>query len=147
MMSSWLESNPNLQAAYNYANISDSSAMNWGMGMSLQGVPESSYEDVAANVLFTQATFVANPGMMETGLGATTPDGSPIQIPSGVNVLLSNTSSAAPTTTAAAEVDTTTAASTPTGSVTPVQAYSGASKSSASIWVAAVVGIAGWLLI
>jgi plastocyanin len=151
MMSSMMQENPGLQAAYMYAqqNISTSTAKNWGMAMSLDGIPESAYADVAANVLFTQATFAANEGMLETGRGATTPDGSPVMVPD-LNVLLSNTNGAAPTTPGAefsASVSAPLAAAT-SDSVTPLNAYgNGASKSSAGVWVAAVVGIAGWLLI
>lgn len=149
MMSSWLESSPSLQAAYSYAmqNISESSAKNWGMGMSLDGVPESAYADVAANVLFTQANFAANPGMLETGNGAATPDGSPVKIVADLNVLLSNTSGATPTTLAQGATPSTTPAAA-ISSLTPVNAqYNAASRSSASVWVAAVISIAGWLLI
>jgi plastocyanin len=150
MMNSWIQSSPSLQAAYSYAmqNISsDPNAMNWGMGMSLDGIPESAYQDVAANVLFTQANFAANPGMLETGLGATTPDGSPVKILSDLNVLLSNTSGAAPTTVAQGATPSTAAATT-TGSLTPVNAqYNAASRSSVGVWVTAVIGVAGWLLI
>lgn len=149
MMSSWLQSSPSLQAAYSYAmqNISESSAMNWGMGMSLDGIPESAYPDVAANVLFTQANFAANPGMLETGNGAATPDGSPVRIVADLNVLLSNTSGAVPTTLAQGATPST-APAVATGSLTPVNAqYSAASRSSAGVWVAAVIGVAGWLLI
>jgi plastocyanin len=154
MMNSWVQSNPSLQAAYNYAmqNISDSSANMWGMGMSLDGIPESAYEDVAANILVTQSMFAANPNMLETGMGATTPDGSPVVIPPEVNVLLSNTTGAAPTTVAAG-VTPSTVAPAATGSLAPVNAqyggsqYGGASRSGAGVWVAAVIGVAGWLLI
>lgn len=148
MMSSMLQENPGLSAAYNYAmqNISSSTAKNWGMGMSLDGIPESAYADVAANVLFTQATFAANPGMMETGLGATNPDGSPVMILPDLNVLLSNSNGAAPTTPGAGASSAPVAS--PTASLTPVNAVgNGASRTGAGIWVAAVVGIAGWLLI
>ena len=152
MMNSMVQSNPGLQAAYSYAmqNISDSSAKNWGLTMSLDGIPESAYPDVAANVLFTQATFAANAGMMETGLGATNPDGSPVMIASDLNVLLSNTDAVAPTTPGAAFTASPSATgAAATGSLTPVNAYgaNGASKSTVGVWVAAVVGIAGWLLI
>jgi plastocyanin len=149
MMSSWVQSDPSLQAAYNYAmqNISGSSAQTWGMGMSLDGIPESAYMDVAANILSTQSMFAANPHMLETGMGATTPDGSPVVIPPEVNVLLSNTNGTAPTTVATGVTPSTVAAAA-TGSLTPVNAqYSGASRSSAGVWVAAVIGVAGWLLI
>jgi plastocyanin len=149
MMNSWLQSSPSLQAAYNYAmqNISQSSAMNWGMGMSLDGIPESAYADVAANVLFTQANFAANPGMLETGNGAATPDGSPVRIVADMNVLLSNTDGAIPTTLAQGATPST-APAVATGSLPPVNAqYNAASRSGAGVWVAAVIGVAGWLLI
>jgi plastocyanin/phage tail protein X len=150
MMNSWVQSSPSLQAAYNYAmqNISESSASTWGMGMSLDGIPQSAYQEVAANVLVTQAIYAANPGMLETGNGAATPDGSPLMIPSQLNVLLSNTSDAAPTTLAAGVTPSTVAAAAATSSLTPVNAqYGGASRSSVGVWVAAVIGVAGWLLI
>jgi plastocyanin len=152
MMNSWLESNPNLQAAYDYAmpNITSSSAKAWGMGISVDGIPEDQYPEVAANILFTQANFAANPGMLETGLGATNPDGSPVLIMSDLNVLLSNSNGVAPTSVNAGAASTTAAADTATRSLTPVNASgygNGASKSSVGMWVAAVVGVAGWLLI
>jgi hypothetical protein len=158
MMSSLMQSNPQLQAAYNYMmqNVSGTSAQNWGMGMSLQGIPQSQYEQVAANVLFTQANFAANPGMLESNQGAYNPDGSPIQIVSGLNALLSETSatpSSVPSVSASASAsvsgDGYGYGPSSTGSVTPVNAAaSGAlSTRSVSVWAAGIVAIAGWFLI
>ena len=157
MMSEMMQSNPAMQAAYSYLvqNMTDGrAASQWGMNMSLDGIPESSYADVAANVLFTQASFAANPGMMESN-GAQTPDSSPIAIPADFNVLLSNIALTAPTSTSA-EAGATASSSRPAASVTgslvpvnavdsPNSAFSG--KQGAGLWIAAVVGVAGWLLI
>lgn len=142
-----MDSNPQLQAAWEYMsqNITGTTAENWGMGFSLDGIPEDQYEEVVANVLFTQANFAANPGMLESGQGAHNPDGSPVQIVSGLNVLLSQNTAAAPDTPVASvsipEPE-------PTRSLTPVNAYNGAlSSRGASAWLAVIVGVAGWMLI
>jgi len=144
-----MQSYPQLQAAYNYMmqNVSGTSAQDWGMGMSLQGIPQNQYEQVAANVLFTQANFAANPGMLESGQGAYNPDGSPVQIVSGLNTLLSNGTVASVSTDASTSTQSA-AGAYPTTSSTPVNAYSGAlSTRSVGTWVAVVAGVAGWLLI
>lgn len=153
MMNSMMQSNPQLQAAYSYMmqNISDSSAQNWGMSMSLDGIPASQYQEVAANVLFTQGTFALNPGMMESNQGAFNPDGSPIQFASGLNVLLSDTNAATPSNAVSGPASEATVTPAATGSLTPVNAYgSGNGALSArgvSTWLAVIVGVAGWLLI
>jgi plastocyanin len=148
LMTSMMTSNPQLQAAYQYikANVSDTAALNWGMGMSTEGIPEDQWENVATNVLVTQAMFGANPGMLEYGHGAATPDGSPITMLGDLNVLLSANYGTPPTNLVVSS--STGAAATSTPSLTPVNATSGAlsGKSAASVWVAAFVGVVGFLL-
>jgi hypothetical protein len=117
------------------------------MNMVTDGIPEDQWENVATNVLITQAMFGENPGMLEYGHGAATPDGSPIQMMGDFNVLLSANTGTAPTTGLVVS-STADAAATSTPSLTPVNATSGAltGKSAASVWVAAFVGVVGFLL-
>lgn len=148
MMASMMASNPQLQAANEYIrqNVSDRSVQNWGSDISLAGFSESQITEIVSNVMFTRAVYGANPGMLDFNQGAATPDGSPIMIPQGLNVLLSNTAANAPATTIPA-----TAIATPTGTGTIVAplAQGGAFsiKGGVSVWAAAFVGALGYLLI
>ncbi|KAG8767390.1 hypothetical protein FRC15_005714 [Serendipita sp. 397] len=151
MMSSMLSSNPALEAAYRYMknNITQGSpADDWGMNISLDGIPESAYADVAANVLYTQGTMAVNPGMLESE-GASNPDGSPVKLLPDLNVLLSSTAASPSSPVGGGSATVTSDPSTLTP-LTPANAADNGALSGKGIngvWITAVVGIAGWLLI
>lgn len=152
-MKEWTDSNPNLQAAWSYVHETtktDQAVDTWGNSISLDGIPEEAYSDVAANVIWTRAMFGANPGTLETNKGAATPDGSPVTLVEDLSILLSATNQDP---NAANQP-----AGTPTGALpNPSEAAeelaanaesdSGASKNIVGFWVAAVVGVASWILL
>jgi len=75
-VASLIQSDPNLDNAYSYMSSSQSmspSVSNWGMSIDSSSIPESMHDQLISNVLFTQAQFAANPGMMEETLPADEP--------------------------------------------------------------------------
>jgi len=148
LMQGWLDSNPDLQAAWSYVHNQTQGTPydTWGNDMSMDGVPESSYMNMAQNIIWSRAMFAANPGAMEAN-SATTSDGSPIKIVGDLNSFLASTSQDPP-----ASVP----QGTPTGSV-PVASdvapslsatkASAGFKTSASVWVAAFVGAVSYLVL
>lgn len=148
MMVSMMQNNPQLQAANEYIrqNVTDRSVQEWGSGISVEGMDEAQITEVINNVIFTRAVYGANPGMLEFDHGAASPDGSPIMIPQGLNVLLSNTAQNAPATT----ITGATGIAAPSGTealVAPLSNGAFSVKGGASMWAAAFVGVLGWLLI
>ncbi|KAG8808348.1 hypothetical protein FRC17_003999, partial [Serendipita sp. 399] len=152
MMGSLLDSNPALEAAYRYmkANITQGGpAGEWGMNISLDGVPEEAYADLAANVLYTQGTMAVNPGMLESE-GASNPDGSPVQLLPDLNVLLSSTAASPSSPIIGGGSATVTSDPSTLTPFTPANASENGSlrgAASGGVWIAAVVGVVGWLLI
>jgi plastocyanin len=150
-MQKWLDSSPDLKAAWSnvHEQTKDSPADNWGNNISVDDIPESSYMDLAQNIIYSRAMYAANPGSMEANSAATT-DGSPIKILGDLNSFLASTSQDPP-----ANV----APGTPTGSVpaaseaasqlasdTTPKAGAGF-KTSAPVWVAALVGAVSYLVL
>lgn len=149
-MQKWLDSNPDLKAAW--ANVHEqtkgTSADTWGNNLNIDDIPESSHMDLAQNIVWSRAMFAANPGSLEAN-SAQTPDGSPIKIVGDLNTFLASTSQDPPSNVPQG---------TPTGTV-PVasevasqlanaDASTGAGfKTSASVWVAAFIGAVSYLVL
>jgi plastocyanin len=146
-MQDWLESNPDLKAAW--ANVheqtKDTPADSWGNNISVDDIPEDSYMDLAQNIIWSRAMFAANPGSLEANSAATT-DGSPIKIVGDLNTFLSSTTQDPP-----ANV----APGTPTGELpapSAVASQLGSTTSagfttSAPVWVAALVSAVSYLML
>lgn len=146
-MNDWLSSNPDLDAAWKviHEDTKGTSADNWGNNIDISSIPESAYTDLAANVMWSRANFAANPGMLELDQGAATPDGSPIKIIGDLNTLLSATNQDP---NAAVNPP----AGTPTGALPNPEnvseaLYGSASHNVVGFWVAALVGLASWMLL
>jgi len=149
-MSKWLDSNPDLKAAWAVVHNSTkgTSADNWGNNISLDDVPESSHMDMAKNIMWSRYMFAANPGSLEAN-SAQTPDNSPITFVPDLNTLLSSTSQdPAPNV----------PKGTPTGSIPAESAIASQiaktptsaglkTLSSVPVWVAALVGAVSYLVL
>jgi len=147
-MQNWLDSNPDLKAAWSnvHEQTKGTPADSWGNNFSVDDVPESSYMDMAQNIIWSRAMFAANPGSLDAN-SATTSDGSPIKIVGDLNTFLASTSQDPP-----ANV----APGTPTGSLPAPSAVASqldSSKSSAGfttsapVWAAAFVGAVSYLML
>jgi plastocyanin len=119
MMNDWVESNPDLKAAWSVVQNSTSGTLadTWGNSISVKDIPADQYVNVAQNTIWTRANLAANPGMQEFQHGAATPDGSPIKIVGDLNTLLASTIEVS---------NTTQSAPTPDASTTTTPATSGA---------------------
>ena len=105
------------------------SAENWGMAINMADMPESEWNQVAQNTMYTQLFYAANPGMLEAGKGASDVSGAGIVIPSDIPQVLSALST--PSTNNAAAGDVPAAAETASVSASAAAA-SGSSASSMS---------------
>lgn len=117
--------------------------------MSVDGIPEESYMDLAKNIMWNRAMFAANPGSLEAN-SAVTSDNSPIKLVGDLNTLLASTSqdppaSVVPQGTPTGAVPDTSAAASQLANSTPA---SGAGfKTSVPVWVAAFVGAVSYLVL
>jgi plastocyanin len=150
-MNKWLDSNPDLKAAWAvvHKQTQGPSADTWGDHLNVDSIPEDSHMDLAQNIIWSRAMFAANPGALEAN-SAATPDGSPLKIVGDLNTLLSATNQD--------PNQASVPAGTPTGSV-PVpsaaaselaqsQGKTGAGfKTSAPVWVVAFVGVVSYLVL
>jgi len=89
MMNKWVQANPDLQAAWTYAQnrTTGTPAEKWGNSISVGDIPEDKHADLAQNILWTRVNLAANPGMQEMG-SAQTPDNSPLQLLGDLSTLL-----------------------------------------------------------
>ncbi|KAG9012412.1 hypothetical protein FRB93_001835 [Tulasnella sp. JGI-2019a] len=94
-------SDASMAAMYNYVvnQTMGTSAYGWGMAMDLSGFPETSYADVAQNIMYTSLMYAANPGMLEKGQGAT---GTNITLPADISTFTNLAASSSSSTTPAA---------------------------------------------
>jgi len=147
-MNDWVSANPDLGAAWAvvHETTKDTPADTWGNSISLAGVPETEYNNLATNVVWTRAMLAANPGTIENGRGAATPDGSPLSLVGDLNTFLSATTNdpnavAAPNGSATGELP------NPSQVAAELEATSGASHTTVGVWVAALVGAASFFLL
>jgi hypothetical protein len=116
--------------------------------MSLDGVPEAAYMDMAKNIIWSRAMFAANKGSLEAN-SAQTSDGSPISVVGDLNTFLASTSQDPPSsvpqgTPTGAVPDTSAAASQLANTTTKTGA---GLKTSVPVWVAAFVGAVSYLVL
>jgi len=151
-MDKWLQSNPDLKAAW--ANVhnqtKDTPADTWGNNMSVDGIPEASYMDLAKNIMWNRAMFAANPGSLEAN-SAVTSDNSPIKLVGDLNTLLASTSqdppSSVPQGTPTGAVPDTSAAASQLANANTTPASGAGFKTSVPVWVAAFVGAVSYLVL
>lgn len=118
--------------------------------MSVDGIPEESYMDLAKNIVWSRAMFAANPGSLEAN-SAVNSDGSDIKIVGDLNTFLASTSQDPPAsvpqgTPTGAVPDTSAAASQLANSNTTPKSGAGF-KTSVPVWVAAFVGAVSYLVL
>jgi plastocyanin len=92
MTPSMIANNPQLatQAMYVANKTVGTSAEAWGAHMDMSNVPAELQESFVQNVWQTRLMFAANPGMLEGGMGAANPNGSPITVPADVSQIANN---------------------------------------------------------
>jgi plastocyanin len=92
MMTKWVQSSPDLQAAWTYVQnkTAGTSAEKWGNSISVADIPEDKHMDIAQNILWTRVNLAENPGMQDTG-SAQTPDNSPLKLVGDISTLLAET--------------------------------------------------------
>jgi plastocyanin len=148
-MNGWLESNPDLKAAWSnvHNQTQGTAADSWGNNMSVDGVPQEAYMDMAKNIIWSRAMFAANPGSLEAN-SAVTSDGSPIKVVNDLNTFLASTSQDPPASIAGTPTgpvpDTSAAASQLASSPTPKSA---GFKTAVPIWVAGFVATVSYLVL
>jgi len=148
-MNNWLESNPDLKAAWSnvHNQTQGTSADSWGNNMSVDGIPPEAYMDLAKNIIWSRAMFAANPGSI-TANSAVTSDGSPIKVVSDLNTFLASTSQDPPASIAGTPTgpvpDTSAAASQLANTPTPKSA---GFKTAVPVWVVGFVGAVSYLVL
>ena len=79
------------QAMFVANKTAGTTAANWGGNLDMSNVPAEMQEQFIQNVWQTRLMFAANPGMMEGGMGAVNPSGSPVTVPADISQMTGNT--------------------------------------------------------
>jgi plastocyanin len=147
-MQKWLDTNPDLKAAW--ANVheqtKDTPADTWGNNINVDDIPESSYMDLAQNIIYSRAMFAANPGSLEAS-SATTNDGSPIKIVADLNTFLASATQDPPANVAPGTPTGTLPAASEVASQLSDTKTGAGFKTSAPVGVVAFVGALSYLLL
>lgn len=81
------------QAMYVANKTVGTSAEKWGANIDMSNVPAELHEQFIQNVWQTRLMFAANPGMLEGGMGAVNPSGSPVTVPADISLISTDPSS------------------------------------------------------
>jgi hypothetical protein len=66
------------------------SAYSWGENLDLGNVPTWAHQEFVMNVMYSRLTFAANPGMLESQLGASVPNGTAMVVPADISAVSGN---------------------------------------------------------
>jgi hypothetical protein len=94
------------QAMYVANKTVGTTAENWGTNIDMSNVPAELHEQFVQNVWQTRLLFAANPGMLEGGMGAVNPDGSPVTVPADITLISTDTGSPSSTSSGAGPTST-----------------------------------------